>query len=45
MAQPNVTMLWNSSENDTPNTGGSAGDSNFKVFDPQNDNVGPLLVD
>lgn len=39
MAQPNVTMLWNSSTNDTPNTGGSGGDSNFKVFDSQNDKI------
>jgi hypothetical protein len=39
MAQPNVTLLWNSGTNDTPNTGGASGDGNFKVFDPVNDKI------
>jgi hypothetical protein len=39
MPAPNITILWNSSQNDTPNTGGASGDSNFKVLDQLNDRI------
>ena len=39
MSAPNVTILWNSSQNDTVNTGGASGDSNWKVLDPLNDRI------
>lgn len=37
MTAPYITVLWNSSSNDTANTGAGEGDSNFKVFDTIND--------
>ena len=39
MAAPIVTFLYNNSQNNTPNTGGSSGDSNWKVFNPINDKL------
>jgi len=39
MSAPNITILWNSSSNDTPNTGGASGDANWKVLDTVNDKI------
>lgn len=39
MPAPTITILWNSSQNNTPNTGGASGDANWKVFDTVNDQI------
>ena len=39
MGAPQITFLWNSSSNNLPNTGGSEGNVNWKVFDPLNDSL------
>lgn len=39
MARPNVTFLYNNSLNETENTGGAAGDSNFKPLNPVLDKI------
>ena len=39
MSAPNITILWNSTNNDTPNTGDAEGDSNFKSLDTVNDQI------
>jgi len=39
MSYPDITFLYNHSQNDVPNTGGAEGDSNWKVFDPLNDKL------
>jgi len=42
MSAPNLTVLWNSSQNDTVNTGGASGDADWELFDPINDKIGFL---
>ncbi len=37
MGAPNITFLYNNSQNDAPNAGGASGDSNWKIFSPLND--------
>lgn len=39
MSAPTITILYNNSENNTPNTGGSSGDSNWKILNPVNDKI------
>ena len=39
MARPNVTFLYNNSLNETENTGGAVGDSNFKPLNPVLDKI------
>jgi len=39
MPHPDITFLYNHSQNDVPNTGGAEGDSNWKTFDPLNDAI------
>jgi len=39
MSAPQITFLWNSSQNNLPNDGGANGNSNWKPFDPLNDSL------
>ena len=39
MGAPQITFLWNSSQNNLPNTGGANGNVNWRVFDPLNDSL------
>ena len=39
MSAPTISFLWNSSSNNLPNTGAAEGNSNWKKFDPLNDQL------
>ena len=39
MPAPDITFLYNHSQNNVPNTGGAEGDSNWKIFDPLNNKI------
>lgn len=39
MGAPNISFVYNNSQNDVPNSGNASGDSNFKVLDPVNDQI------